>query len=99
MPLLIGTTMICLAALWLMVLLIGGRNPRPPWWANDWMLGDVQVPALMMLAIIGISFMNRFMGGHAPGAAKYPGRFVCTWPTTWAMTWPGSGRYVAPSGK
>jgi hypothetical protein len=69
MQLLIGTTLICMAVLWLTVLLIGGRNPRPPWWANDWMLGDVQVPSLMLLVVIGIWFMTRFMGGHSPGAA------------------------------
>ncbi|WP_372682676.1 hypothetical protein, partial [Desulfosarcina sp.] len=62
MSLLIGTTLVCLAALWLTVLLIGGRNPRPPWWANDWMLGDVQVPLLMLLAIVGVWFMTRFAG-------------------------------------
>ena len=67
MSLLIGTTLVCLAALWLTVLLIGGRNPRPPWWANDWMLGDVQVPLLMLLAIIGVWFMTRFAGGQAAG--------------------------------
>ena len=69
MSLLIGTTLICLAVLWFMILLIGSRSPRPPWWVKDWMIGNVQVPSLMLLAVIGIWLMTRFMGGHAPGAA------------------------------
>jgi hypothetical protein len=69
MSLLIGTTLVCLAALWLTVLLIGGRNPQPPWWANDWMLGDIQVPLLMLLTIIGFWFMTRFVSGDGSGAA------------------------------
>ncbi len=68
MSLLIGTILICLASLWLTILLIGGRNPRPPWWASDWMIGNVQLPSLMLLVVIGIWFMTRFVGGHASGA-------------------------------
>ena len=60
MSLFIGITLICLSALWLIVLLLGGRNPNPPWWANDWMLADVQVPSMMTLAIFGVWFMTRF---------------------------------------
>lgn len=60
MSLFIGTTLICLSALWLIFLLLGGRNPNPPWWANDWMLADIQVPSMMTLAIFGIWFMTRF---------------------------------------
>ncbi|MCB2145210.1 MAG: hypothetical protein KQI81_01965 [Deltaproteobacteria bacterium] len=69
MLLLIGTTLLCLATIWLTVLLIGGRNPNPPWWANDLLLGDIQVPLVMLLAVLGFWFLTRFPGSHAPGVA------------------------------
>jgi hypothetical protein len=53
-----------------MILLIGSRSPQPPWWVKDWMVGNIQVPSLMLLAVIGIWLMTRYMGGHAPGAVE-----------------------------
>lgn len=76
MSLVIGTTMICLAALWFVVLLIHGRRPNPPWWANDWMLGDIQVPLMMTLAIVGIWFASRFPGNLSPMSIRGIGEII-----------------------
>ncbi|WP_419657351.1 hypothetical protein [Desulfosarcina variabilis] len=71
MSLFIGTLLICLAVLWLTVLLIGGRNPNPPWYASDWLLADVQVPLVLLLAIAGVWFISRIperqLSGNAGG--------------------------------
>ena len=69
MSLLIGTLLICLAVLWLTVLLIGGRNPNPPWYASDWLLADVQVPLVMLLSIAGVWFISRIGKNQPSGNA------------------------------
>ena len=69
MALLIGTTLICLAVLWFIILLLGGRNPNPPWYVGDWLLADVQVPMMMMLAIVGAWFISRIPESQSAGKA------------------------------
>ena len=69
MSILIGTILICLAVLWLTVLLIGGRNPSPPWYASDWLLADVQVPLVMVLVIVGVWFISRVPERQSSGIA------------------------------
>ena len=70
MLLLIGTSLMCLAVLWFAVLLIGGRNPKPPWWAGDVLVGDVQVPLMMLLAVIAFWTIFRFFTSSAAGAVS-----------------------------
>lgn len=76
MALFIGTSLICLAVLGFTALLIGGRNPRPPWWAGDWVLADVQVPVMMLLVVIGLWSIIRFGAAHFQGAGLKPAEIL-----------------------
>jgi hypothetical protein len=70
MLLLIGTSLMCLAVFWFAVLLIGGRNPKPPWWAGDVLVGDVQVPLMMLLAVTAFWYIFRFFTASAASAVS-----------------------------
>ena len=48
-----GTAGLIGAILLFGVTLIGGRNPRPPAWADDFLVANIYVPAMIGLAALG----------------------------------------------
>ncbi len=60
MTLLYGTVLICLAVLFFTVVLVAGRNPAPSLWVNDWLVADVHIPVMLLLALFGFFLLSRF---------------------------------------
>ena len=56
-----GTAGITLAVLLYAVTLIGCRNPQQPKWANDFTVGNVYVPLIGGLAVLGVGCYLKFI--------------------------------------
>ena len=54
MLLVYGTACITLSVLLFTVSLLGARNPNVPGWANDFMIGNIYVPVVITLGVVGL---------------------------------------------
>ncbi|HSO18828.1 MAG TPA: hypothetical protein VLT88_05195 [Desulfosarcina sp.] len=74
MLLVYGIGGVTLARLFYGVTLIGGRNPRAPGWANDFLVANVYVPSIIALAVVGVGSTAKYIVsiGSTPPGLKEP---------------------------
>ena len=62
MELIYATLLICGTAVFFSVVLMGGRNPRPSRWAQDWLIADIYVPGMFLAVLLSVWLLARFFG-------------------------------------
>ena len=55
-----GTAGITLAVLLYAKVLVGCRNPRKPGWTNDFLVGNIYVPGMIVLFLLGAGCIVKF---------------------------------------
>jgi amino acid transporter len=56
-----GTAGLTLAVLLYAIVLIGCRNPRKPAWTHDFLVGNIYVPAMIVLCVLGLGCLFSFL--------------------------------------
>jgi len=57
MELVYATLFLAFGVMGFVVALLGSRNPRPPFWATDFIIGSILVPLVIGAVTIGLAFL------------------------------------------
>ena len=57
MELVYATLFLAFGVLGFVAALLGSRNPRPPFWATDFIIGSILVPLVIGAVTIGLAFL------------------------------------------
>jgi len=76
MNLIVGVSLNCLAALLFGGLLIGYRNPRPPFWVGGFVRTSLYAIAVLTLPLIGLGILLSFFQSLGQEAAPWAAELI-----------------------